>query len=198
MKYDVCIVTADRSYSQWILLELSSVGNSVCFSESLSSAPSAGLYIVDADTASLIQKAGAKIILFGHERKKEKEKNVYLERPFSKKELFDACERVKNEQSPKKEKNSVFSGKGQRVILYDGRTIPLTEKEFALYSLLLDANGESVSRETLSKKLWGEIDDNSLNLYVYYLRQKLESDGKRAIRSHRNKGYSLILREEKE
>ncbi len=196
MRYDICIVTTDKYYSQWIRLELSSVGNSVCFSETLSSAPSANLYIVDADSASLIHKAGAKIILFGHERKKDKEKNIFLERPFSKKELFDACEKAKNEASAKKEKAPDFSGKGQKAIIYNGREISLTEKEFALYSLLCEAKGESVEREILSQKLWGGADDNSLNLYVHYLRKKLECDGKKAIRSHRNKGYSLILQKE--
>ena len=65
MKYDVCIVTKDKLYSQWILLELSSVGNSVCFSDSFSSAPSANLYIIDTDTANPSHKVGARAIFFG-------------------------------------------------------------------------------------------------------------------------------------
>ncbi|MBQ1244968.1 MAG: winged helix-turn-helix transcriptional regulator [Clostridia bacterium] len=191
MKYDVCIVTKDKLYSQWILLELSSVGNSVCFSDSFSSAPSANLYIIDTDTANPSHKVGARAIFFGTSRRKSGEKGVYLERPFSKKELFDATQRANGDGDIKKERTADKKG----VITYNGREIALTQKEYELYSLLAEAKGDCVTRELLSERLWGRYDGVSLNLYVHYLRQKLECDGKRAIRSHRGKGYSIILRE---
>ena len=60
-----------------------------------------------------------------------------------------------------------------------------------LLSVLKAAKGKSVSREQLIKEVWGEKgNDGLLNLYIHYLRQKLEKDGQRHIFSVRGKGYS--------
>ncbi len=66
----------------------------------------------------------------------------------------------------------------------------LTSTEEKLFTLLRNANGAPVPRETLIKSIWGSHGtDGLLNLYIHYLREKLEKDGKRRIFASRGKGY---------
>lgn len=194
MKNDVCIVTADRIYAQWILLELAKYKKSVVVSSTLSNAPSASVYIIDTDSVPSYKNV-SKLILFGMSAKKIKEKNIYLTRPFTAQELIDAYERVDAaEDEAIYSQQATEALKGKKYISHADMEISLTEKEYALYSMLWEAKGKPVSREALCEALWGKPDDNSLNLYIHYLRQKLEANGAKAIRSHRGKGYSIILR----
>lgn len=195
MKNDVCIVTADRIYAQWILLELTKYKKSVVVSSTFSNAPSASVYIIDTDTVPPSYKGASKFIFFGMSPKKTKEKSIYLTRPFTAQELIDAYETVdKGEKEAICSNQPIEASKGKNRISHADTDISLTEKEYALYSILKEAKGKPVSREALCEALWGKSDDNSLNLYIHYLRQKLEADGTKAIRSHRGKGYSIILR----
>lgn len=66
-----------------------------------------------------------------------------------------------------------------------------TEKK--LYQALKDASPDFVSRDALVRAVFGEEEDGGrLNLYIHYLRKKIEADGKKRIFAHRGKGYSLI------
>ncbi len=68
-----------------------------------------------------------------------------------------------------------------------GRLTPTEEK---LFALLKNANGMPVPRQTLMSEVWGEgASEGLLNLYIHYLREKLEKDGKRRIFAARGKGY---------
>lgn len=73
----------------------------------------------------------------------------------------------------------------------DGRIIKLTSVEHKLLSLLADGGGELVSREEISKKVWGGAADGLINIYVHYLREKLERGGERIIVSSRKGGYAV-------
>ena len=197
MKLDACIVSNDRIYAQWIKLELIEKGKSVSVSESLAFAPSAKLYIIDIDTVPPSPKGDSEIICFGKSEKPPKEKGVlYLARPFTADELLTACEQSHIYSSQSTPTDTDMSEKRKRV-LYNGEEYLLTEKEYMLYDILKNADGEPVDRLSICEKLWGELDDNSLNLYIHYLRQKLEHSGTKAIRAHRGKGYSLIIRKDK-
>ena len=73
-----------------------------------------------------------------------------------------------------------------------GKEIKLTELEAALLSRLYEAHGEYVSREELLRGVWGEeADGGILNVYVHYLREKLEAGGEKIILSSRMKGYKI-------
>ncbi len=73
----------------------------------------------------------------------------------------------------------------------DGEHVSLTELEHRLLSILYNAQG-FVSRTRLIKDLWGEDSDGGvLNVYIYYLRKKLERGKERIILSSRSLGYSL-------
>jgi len=74
-----------------------------------------------------------------------------------------------------------------------GEVIRLTEVEFRLLSALASAPvGEFVSRERLINEVWGgESDCGVVNVYIHYLRTKLEHRGEKVIISSRREGYKL-------
>ena len=77
-------------------------------------------------------------------------------------------------------------------------SVRLTETEGRLLSLLLRSKG-FVSREALLLGAFGEgADGGLLNVYIHYLREKLERSGTRVIISSRKEGYKIdeIFKEE--
>lgn len=72
--------------------------------------------------------------------------------------------------------------------------IAFTEKERKLLDLLLDNRGDAVSVEEISSRVWGKeaVSSNIVNVYIRYLREKIEGDGnKRIILTVRGKGYKI-------
>ena len=77
-----------------------------------------------------------------------------------------------------------------------GRSIDLTNKEFALLAHLAQNAGKVVSREDLFSHSWGfdiSFGSNSLDVYIYRLRRKLESSADRPRYLHTIKGYGYKL-----
>ena len=67
---------------------------------------------------------------------------------------------------------------------------PLTPTEERLYRVLRAASPHPVAREKLCRLVFGDGgDDTKLNLYIHYLRKKLEKDGVKRIFADRGKGY---------
>ena len=59
-----------------------------------------------------------------------------------------------------------------------------------LLALLLAKDGYT-SREEIAKKVWGDASDGLINIYVHYLREKLEIGGEKIILSSRKGGYRI-------
>jgi DNA-binding response OmpR family regulator len=76
-----------------------------------------------------------------------------------------------------------------------GRLLDLTGRETELLQLLLRHQGEVVSRETILREIWperGEGASNVIEVYVRYLRRKLEAGGeRRLLHTVRGRGYCL-------
>lgn len=75
-------------------------------------------------------------------------------------------------------------------------TIELTSKENELLNLLYASANETVARETLLNKVWGDEGDyvgRTLDVYISKLRKKLESDASIEIKNIRGIGYKLIV-----
>ena len=77
-----------------------------------------------------------------------------------------------------------------------GRNVELTPREFALLLFLARRAGEVVPRTELLEHVWDESEDGSTNVvdvYVGYLRRKLERPGRRRqlIRTVRGVGFML-------
>ncbi len=81
----------------------------------------------------------------------------------------------------------------QSLTLYvDGQGVKLTNGELLIIKALLDARGTPISRERLSLVV-GESTANKVDVYVCYLRRKLEQlTPVQLIRTVRGKGYLLI------
>ena len=75
------------------------------------------------------------------------------------------------------------------------RLIPLTRTEYSLLELLLVNARKVLPRDVIFDRVWGYDfgpDSNSLDVYVGYLRRKLESGGEsRVIHTVRGVGYVL-------
>jgi hypothetical protein len=81
---------------------------------------------------------------------------------------------------------------GAGCVYLRGEKIPLTDVEAALFGALYDARGEYVSRDELIERVWGDgVDGGVLNVYVHYLREKLEAGGERVILASRGEGYKI-------
>ena len=75
------------------------------------------------------------------------------------------------------------------------RLIPFSRTEYQLLELLLSNPRRVLSRDVIFEKVWGYDfgpDSNSLDVYIGYLRRKLEQDGEpRLIHTVRGVGYVL-------
>ena len=82
-----------------------------------------------------------------------------------------------------------------RQVRRGARSLLLTAREYALLVLLLEERGRVVSRERILRDVWKDDQGSSSNVievYVRYLRQKLEEDGEpRLIHTIRGRGYCL-------
>ena len=83
----------------------------------------------------------------------------------------------------------------RRAAFYDGQLLDLTKKEFDLIHVLANNPSFVMSREQLLNKVWGydfDVDTNVVDVFIGYLRKKLEADGKkRIIQTVRGVGFVL-------
>jgi two-component system, OmpR family, response regulator MprA len=87
-----------------------------------------------------------------------------------------------------------------RQVKRGSRPVGVTAREYQLLLLLLERKGTVVSRELILRQVWNDEQDSSsssnvIEVYVRYLRQKLEEDGeRRLIHTIRGQGYCLSER----
>ena len=129
----------------------------------------------------------------------------YLVKPFSTAELvarIRALLRRHRDRTPAATRRlgDLVLDSGTREVTRDGRSVHLTRREFDLLALLLDNAGAVMPRERLLTDAWGfesAVETNAVDVYVGYLRRKLEEGGEpRVIHTVRGVGY--VLREARE
>lgn len=84
-----------------------------------------------------------------------------------------------------------------REVTRSGRRIALTQKEYALLEYLMRHAGRAVTREQISEQVWKQPFDPSTNIvdvYINYLRRKLESTGGPQL-VHTVRGVGYVLKE---
>jgi two-component system response regulator MprA len=85
-----------------------------------------------------------------------------------------------------------------REVVRAGRQVRLTRTEFAILELFMRHPRQVLTRSALFEQVWG-FDfgggSNSLDVYLGYLRKKLEADGGRRL-LHTVRGVGYVLREE--
>lgn len=81
-----------------------------------------------------------------------------------------------------------------RVVVGD-RSEDLSAREYALLDYLIRQGGRVVTRQQILDAVWGaepDVYSNVVDLYIHYLRRKLEALGRRgALRTVRGVGYAL-------
>jgi DNA-binding response OmpR family regulator len=83
----------------------------------------------------------------------------------------------------------------RRLVFVAGQRADLTKREFDLLAVLAEHAGVVLSRQQLLELVWGydfDVDTNVADVFVSYLRRKLERDGvPRVIHTVRGIGYVL-------
>jgi len=83
----------------------------------------------------------------------------------------------------------------RRLVHRNGRAIELTPKEFALLEYLMLNAGQNVSRSSIIHEVWKLSSDtmtNVVDVYINYLRKKIDADGSvRLIHTVRGAGYRI-------
>jgi two-component system, OmpR family, response regulator MprA len=122
----------------------------------------------------------------------------YLVKPFAYQELLARARALSRRQAPAPPDRLRFADltmePGSHQAWRDGRPIDLTPTEFELLRHFLRHPRLVLTRDQLLDAVWnGEpAGDNVVAVYVGYLRQKLEADGRpRLIHTVRGVGYSL-------
>ena len=85
-----------------------------------------------------------------------------------------------------------------RDVIRGNRAIRLSVKEYDLLNFLMRGAGRVLERQEIMHGVWGENfygDDNLLDVYIRYLRQKVELDNTPTL-IHTVRGVGFILREQ--
>lgn len=125
----------------------------------------------------------------------------YLVKPFALEELIARLHALLRRRAPASTERLQFADLvvdlRAREVWRDKRRITLTAKEFDLLATFLRHPRQALSRDQLLAQVWGfdsDVDDHVLEVYVRYLREKLEAAGEpRLIHTLRGTGY--VLRE---
>ena len=172
MKKHVGVITADKVLYNKIRLLLRDVAN-VTPAEICEHAESYDLFLID--TRISAEKAGAIPIGEGGA----------IPLSFRHEELFSLLDRSDEPE------NSLALVPATREAYISGESVKLTDVEYKLLEVIFTEDG-FVSKDTLLRKVWGDgYDLGVVNVYVHYLRRKLEKDGKKVIISSRNEGYKI-------
>jgi DNA-binding response OmpR family regulator len=84
----------------------------------------------------------------------------------------------------------------RHVATRDGRELGLTRREFDLLEIFARHPGQVLSREQLLRLVWGyaaDVETNVVDVFVGYLRRKLELGGERRT-LHTVRGVGWVLR----
>ncbi|MBX3114619.1 MAG: response regulator transcription factor [Fimbriimonadaceae bacterium] len=131
----------------------------------------------------------------------------YLTKPFESRELLARIRaqlRRNKEYTEANENTAMQAGELEMdldkwQVRVRGEVIPLTSLEFRLVEYMLQNSGRVLSRDQIFERVWGydeAFNQNSLEVMVYRLRQKLEKPlGKRLIHTVRGYGYRLEVTE---
>jgi two-component system response regulator MprA len=123
----------------------------------------------------------------------------YLVKPFAVDELLARVRALLRRHAPSSSTATVLKlqdltlDANRREVHRGARQIDLTKTEFDLLQILLEQSGIVLTREYLYEHIWGfnfETNSKSLDVYIGYLRRKLEEGGEsRLLHTARGVGY---------
>lgn len=118
----------------------------------------------------------------------------YIVKPFSFRELIARLNGLARSLPHNRTNSQLVLNPIRLTVLRDGNVIHLTRSEYLLLAALHDDTGHTVSRQSLTKAIWGNkpIDPNTLDVLVNSLRGKFDaSHAYKRIVTTRGVGYSL-------
>lgn len=80
----------------------------------------------------------------------------------------------------------------ERVLICEGKLIPLTPKAFEVLSLLVQNHGRALSKEEMMRRTWPDsfVDESNLSQQIFQLRKALgDGDGRSYIETIPRRGY---------
>jgi two-component system response regulator MprA len=125
----------------------------------------------------------------------------YLVKPFAYEELLARVRALLRRSTPSEASllmcADIRVDQATREVSRGGRPVQLTAQEFNLLSYFLKHPRQVLSREQILDAVWNLGDgatSNVVDVYVGYLRQKLEANGERRV-LHTLRGVGYVLRE---
>jgi two-component system response regulator MprA len=125
----------------------------------------------------------------------------YLVKPFNLDELLARIRALLRRTRPNRpevyEFNDLTLDTGSRQAKRGERVIPLTGKEYELLEFFMRHTRQVLTREMIYEEVWGYDfggDSNIIEVYIRYLRQKLEMEGEDRL-LHTIRGMGYVLRE---
>src|SRR3712207_2412913 len=125
----------------------------------------------------------------------------YLPKPFAFPELLARVRALGRRPPEKADRGTVLAvgdvelDPGRHEVRRAGERIDLTAKEFALLATLMQRPGQVFTRSVLLDTVWGGTTGaytNAVDLYVHYLRKKLDRDGEPSrVRTVHGAGYTF-------
>jgi two-component system response regulator MprA len=124
----------------------------------------------------------------------------YLVKPFAFEELLARLRALRRRRAPiETESPLTFADltltPSTRMAQRSGRPIELTAKEYELLELFMRHPNQVLTRDQIYERIWGYDfggESNIIEVYIRYLRSKLESDGEsRLLHTIRGVGYAL-------
>ena len=125
----------------------------------------------------------------------------YIPKPFEIEELLARINALFRRVSYTKSRESVLSYKeltlniDRMSFCMNVTEVPLSKTEFMLLKLLVENQNKVLSRSNIIDEIWGKdhfIDENTIDVYVGYLRQKISEFSKdEYIKTVRGAGYMM-------
>ena len=206
MHAQVLILSSDEMFARMLAVELEMQRLKVLCKALATVAHRADLVLLDLDSA-LPPPVDCYRYMIGFSRNSEGEGeeirrrcSLVLRRPFEMRQLREEVLSLleNGERSPAWASNGYTvaelfenEGAGGSARLSDGRQISLSPKEYSVLRLLMEHRGKVVSREAISAAI-GESSANKADVYICFLRKKLETSETRLIQTMRGSGYTLL------
>jgi DNA-binding response OmpR family regulator len=215
----ILLVEDDRSIARLLELELGHRGFDVrCVFDGLDALPAVDAFAPDAIVLDILlpgmdgeqilarlRRAGNAtpvIMLTARDRVADKVRNLetgaddYLTKPFEIDELVARLGAVMRRTSAgeRLRVGTLVVDPGARTAHLDGEPLDLTAREFDLLALLAANAPNVVSRATMLDRVWRATaaeHPNIVDVYIGYLRRKLQSTGAPEIATVRGIGFSL-------
>ncbi len=215
---NVLIITKDEILSRMLFLEISAFGASVREARELSDEvkneiPLCDFTVLDAELFAaeeeLTELEKTQVLLFGYPETLESVSAKIaagfrvFPRPFPIESFitsfFEKSEDAEFGVRPAKRRKSaadaLILNEASHTVSYKRQKVELTGREFALLMHLVKHKGETVTRASAAGAVWGKdggTDTNVVDVYVRYLREKLdEKFGIKIISTVRGEGYTI-------